>query len=153
MYTAPPAKTEPWGFQDAQHSIWRLEYWAQFFNVDSSDVVRRMYISVFPKDNFLDALNVNPDLWGPFWIPTSVIFAMFFTSSLSRGISAVLLGVPREYDFTMLSFAAGTVYLYVVVLSAFVFFSTRYFGSQPSLLEVFGIYGYSMTIWILVAVS
>ncbi|KAJ1676255.1 hypothetical protein EV182_008557, partial [Spiromyces aspiralis] len=149
-YTAPPVSGHDvlGTSQGDRSAMWRFSYWAQFFNVDSSDVVRRMYISVFPKDNFLDALNVNPDLWGPFWIPTSVIFAMFFTSSLSQGISAVIAGVPRDYDFTMLSFATGAVYLYVIALSTFVFFATRYFGSQPGLLEVFGIYGYSMTIWI-----
>ncbi|KAJ2721724.1 hypothetical protein GGI07_003780 [Coemansia sp. Benny D115] len=134
------------------HSIWHIEYWAQFFNVDSQDVVQRAYLAVVPKDSFLDVYNSNPDLWGTFWIPTSVIFAMFVTASLSQSIADSLAGTPREYDFTMLSFATFTIYVYVLSVGAFVYASTKYFGSQPGLMECFSVYGYSMSVWIPISV-
>ncbi|KAJ2841164.1 hypothetical protein GGI22_008015, partial [Coemansia erecta] len=48
--------------QSSGHSIWQVEYWAQYFNVDSQDVVQRSYLAIVPKDSFLDVYNSNPDL-------------------------------------------------------------------------------------------
>ncbi|KAJ1962303.1 hypothetical protein GGI12_002729 [Dipsacomyces acuminosporus] len=134
------------------YSVWRVEYWAQYFNVDSKDVVQRAFLAIVPKDSFLDVYNANPDLWGTFWIPTSVIFAMFVTASLSQSIAETLAGGKREYDFTMLSFASFTVYSYVLVVGTFVYLATKYFGSQPGLMECFSIYGYAMSVWIPISV-
>ncbi|KAJ2811703.1 hypothetical protein FBU31_004582 [Coemansia sp. 'formosensis'] len=145
----PPGSTEaPTG----GHSVWHTEYWAQYFNVDSSDVVQRSFLAVVPKDSFLDVYNANPDLWGTFWIPTSVIFAMFVTASLSQSIAVALAGQKREYDFTMLSFAVFTIYTYVLAIGTFVYLATKYFGSQPGLMECFSVYGYAMAVWIPISV-
>ncbi|KAI7834592.1 hypothetical protein BX661DRAFT_175128 [Kickxella alabastrina] len=134
------------------HSIWHTEYWTQYFNVDSQDVVQRSYLAVIPKDSFLDVYNANPDLWGTFWIPTSVIFIIFVTASLSQSIAAALAGKPHQYDFTMLSFATFTIYIYILSVGAFVYGATKYFGSQPGLLECLSVYGYAMTVWIPISV-
>ncbi|KAJ1818518.1 hypothetical protein GGH91_004084 [Coemansia sp. RSA 2671] len=134
------------------YSVWHTEYWSQYFNVDSSDVVQRSFLAVVPKDSFLDVYNANPDLWGTFWIPTSVIFAMFVTASLSQSIAVALSGQKREYDFTMLSFAVFTIYTYVLAIGTFVYLATKYFGSQPGLMECFSVYGYAMAVWIPISV-
>lgn len=149
-YQAPGAYPEP--SSSGTHALWHIEYWAKYFNVDSSDVVQRSFLAVVPKDSFLDVYNSNPDLWGTFWVPTSVIFAMFVTASLSQNIAQALAGQPRQYDFTMLSFAVFSIYAYVLVLGAFVYGMTKYFGSQPGLMECFSVYGYSMAVWIPISV-
>ncbi|KAJ2746292.1 hypothetical protein GGI20_001493 [Coemansia sp. BCRC 34301] len=147
-YQPPGSAETPTG----GYSVWHTEYWAQFFNVDSRDVVQRSFLAVVPKDSFLDVYNANPDLWGTFWIPTSVIFAMFVTASLSQSIAVALAGHKREYDFTMLSFAVFTIYTYVLAIGAFVYLATKYFGSQPGLMECFSVYGYAMAVWIPISV-
>ncbi|KAJ1898234.1 hypothetical protein IW146_004112 [Coemansia sp. RSA 922] len=161
MATGPAAATtaappyQPPGQGEAPsggYSVWRTEYWAQYFNVDSSDVVQRSFLAVVPKDSFLDVYNTNPDLWGTFWIPTSVIFAMFVTASLSQSIAVALAGQKREYDFSMLSFAVFTIYSYVLAIGTFVYLATKYFGSQPGLMECFSVYGYAMAVWIPISV-
>ncbi|KAI9504232.1 hypothetical protein BX070DRAFT_183296, partial [Coemansia spiralis] len=134
------------------YSMWNVEYWAQYFNVDSRDVVQRSFLAVVPKDSFLDVYNANPDLWGTFWIPTSVVFAMFVTASLSQNISEALAGRQREYDFTMLTFAVFTIYTYVIAVGSFVYVATKYFGSQPRLMECLSVYGYAMAVWIPISV-
>ncbi|KAJ2690262.1 hypothetical protein H4R19_006436, partial [Coemansia spiralis] len=134
------------------HSAWHVEYWAQYFNVDSRDVVQRTYLAVVPKDSFLDVYNANPDLWGTFWVPTSVIFAIFVTASLSQGIAEALAGAKREYDFTMLTFAVVTVYTYVFAVGSLVYGATKYFGSSPGLMECLSVYGYGMAVWIPISV-
>ncbi|KAJ1993408.1 hypothetical protein H4R33_000663 [Dimargaris cristalligena] len=137
----------------ANYALWQVEYYAQYFNVDSTNVLERMWQSVVPTRNFLDIIGPNPDLYGPFWIATTVIFAMFVTSSLSQSIVAYLHGGNRVYDFTTLSFAVFTVYPYLLLTSLGVWATTKYFGCQPSLLEVLSIYGYAFTVWIPIAIA
>lgn len=46
---------------------------------------------------------------GPFWVPTTLIFSLFLTSSLSTSISAYLAGDSYTYDFTRLGAAVSLV--------------------------------------------
>ncbi|KAJ1942962.1 hypothetical protein EC988_006357, partial [Linderina pennispora] len=39
--SAPYQAPATGGSDSAGYSVWRVEYWAQYFNVDSSDVVQR----------------------------------------------------------------------------------------------------------------
>ncbi|KAJ1926099.1 hypothetical protein IWQ60_004075 [Tieghemiomyces parasiticus] len=135
------------------HALWHVEYYAHFFNVDTTDVLERMWQSVLPSRNFLDLVGANPDLYGPFWIATTVIFAMFVTSSLAQSIVAFLHGGQRVYDFTTLSFAVFTVYPYLALMSLGVWGATKYFGCHPSLLEIVSVYGYAFTVWIPIAIA
>jgi hypothetical protein len=45
-------------------AFWKLEFYAQFFNVDTVDVLIRMKSAVLPTKNFLDVISANPDLYG-----------------------------------------------------------------------------------------
>jgi len=54
-----------------------LERYQVYFNVDTKDVLRRIYDSVFiPGDGvgFLEKTTHQPDFYGPFWICTTLIF-------------------------------------------------------------------------------
>ena len=130
-----------------------MEYYAQFFDVDTSQVMERCLKSMYPVGDFAqDTLNHQPDLYGPFWIATSVIFAVFVCSSLAGSLAAYMSGQPHVYDFTLLSFAVVVVYLYAFLCPALVWASTKYFGCQPNLLDIINYYGYGLTIWIPVSV-
>ncbi|OBZ82407.1 Protein YIPF1 [Choanephora cucurbitarum] len=129
--------------------VWSVEYYAQFFDVDTSQVMERCLKSMYPVGDFAqDTLNHQPDLYGPFWIATSVVFAVFVCSSLAGSLAAYMSGQPHVYDFTLLSFAVVVVYLYAFLCPALVWASTKYFGCQPSLLDIINYYGYGLTIWI-----
>lgn len=104
-------------------------------------------------DYAADTLQNQPDLYGPFWIATSVVFSVFVCSSLAGSLAAYIAGKPHVYDFTLLSFAVVVVYMYAFLCPALVWASTKYFGCQPSLLEIINYYGYGLTIWIPVSVS
>jgi hypothetical protein len=103
---------------------------------------------------FLDKISPNPDLYGPFWISTTVIFALFVTSSIAGSIYAYLDNKPYSYDMTLLSFAVSTVYFYATVMPGVVWGLGRYFG-VPNLrfFELVDLYGYGLAIWIPVSVS
>ncbi|OAD06422.1 hypothetical protein MUCCIDRAFT_155314 [Mucor lusitanicus CBS 277.49] len=129
--------------------IWSVEYYAQFFDVDTTQVIDRCVKSMYPVGDYAaDTLQNQPDLYGPFWIATSVVFSVFVCSSLAGSLAAYIAGKPHVYDFTLLSFAVVVVYMYAFLCPALVWASTKYFGCQPSLLEIINYYGYGLTIWI-----
>ncbi|OAA80838.1 Yip1 domain family [Akanthomyces lecanii RCEF 1005] len=131
--------------------LWSMSFYAQFFDVDTSAVLSRCWAALFPRDNFLDVLDGNPDLYGPFWIATTVVLILFLGGSISQWL-ATRGTVPFAYDFRLLSGAAGLVYGYTLVIPIVLFLALRYFGSESAnLLECWALYGYSNLIWIPVA--
>ncbi|KAJ3200855.1 hypothetical protein HDU82_008561 [Entophlyctis luteolus] len=61
----PPAAQAPQPQNaSAQSAFWTIEYYARYFDVDTTDVVQRVIAALIPKDNFLDKISSNPDLYG-----------------------------------------------------------------------------------------
>lgn len=96
-------------------------------------------------------LEGNPDLYGPFWIATTVVLILFLTGTISKYLS--YNGKDHfEYDFRLLSGAAGLIYGYTAVIPIILWGALRWFGSESAnLLECWALYGYSNLIWIPVA--
>ncbi|KAG0059464.1 hypothetical protein BGZ89_000386 [Linnemannia elongata] len=138
--------------QAAKSPIWSLAYYSRFFDVDTNQVMERLFASVIPKDNFLEVMGGSPDLYGPFWVATTVIFVLFVTSSIVDSINAYINGTTYQYNIFQMTFAFGTIYTYAFLVPLLVWGATKYFGCQPDLLEMFALYGYAMTIWIPVSV-
>ncbi|RKP12259.1 hypothetical protein BJ684DRAFT_296, partial [Piptocephalis cylindrospora] len=97
---------------------------------------------------FLHLIENHPDLYGPFWIPTTVIFLLFVTSSLAGSMAAFLSGKTWSYDVTLLSLALSTIYTYVAVMPLGLWGATKYLGSPVSLVQLMSIYGYGQIAWI-----
>ncbi|ORZ06983.1 hypothetical protein BCR41DRAFT_378732 [Lobosporangium transversale] len=138
--------------QDTGRSIWSAAYYQRFFDVDTSQVMERLFASVVPKDNFLEVMGGSPDLYGPFWVATTVIFVLFVTGSIVDSINAYLSGATYSYDIFQMTFAFGTIYTYAFLVPLMVWGATKYFGCQPDLLEMLALYGYALTIWIPVSI-
>ncbi|KAG0220980.1 hypothetical protein BGX31_010327 [Mortierella sp. GBA43] len=137
--------------QAVNRPIWSVEYYAKFFDVDTNQVLERCMASVIPKENFLNVMGGNPDLYGPFWVATTVVFVLFVSSSIVDSINAYRSSLPYLYDFHQLTFAFGTIYMYAFAVPALIWGATKYFGCQPDLLEMLALYGYGLTIWVPVA--
>ncbi|KAF9962667.1 hypothetical protein BGZ65_008571 [Modicella reniformis] len=138
--------------QNVNKPIWSIAYYTRFFDVDTSQVLERCFASVIPKDNFLEVMGGSPDLYGPFWIATTVIFVLFVTSSIVDSINAYINKTPYSYNFFHMTFAFGTIYTYAFLVPLLVWGATKYFGCQPNLLEMLALYGYALTIWIPVSI-
>ncbi|KAF9107257.1 hypothetical protein BGX27_008809 [Mortierella sp. AM989] len=138
--------------QNENKPIWSLGYYSKFFDVDTNEVMERCFASVLPKDNFLEVMGGNPDLYGPIWIATTVIFVLFVTSSIVDSINAYINKTPYSYDIFQLTFAFGTIYTYAFLVPLMIWGATKYFGCQPDLLEMLALYGYALTIWVPVAI-
>ncbi|MCJ1298536.1 hypothetical protein MMC08_001326 [Hypocenomyce scalaris] len=147
----PATTSTPSGLGSSKRYLWTLSFYAQFFDVDTAEVLRRCQTSLYPRSNFLDILDGNPDLYGPFWIATTVVMILFLTGT----ISSYLAGRSEkhfEYDFRLLSGAAGLVYGYTGVIPIALWGVLRWSGSEgASVLECWALYGYANLIWIPVA--
>lgn len=114
-------------------------------------MVKRCWAAIFPRANFLDVLEGNPDLYGPFWIATTVVVILFLTGT----ISAYLAHTGKNhfvYDFSLLSGAAGLIYGYTLVIPIGLWGALKWFGSESAnVMECLALYGYANIIWIPVA--
>lgn len=152
------------GFGIFNTSIFSLQYYLQFFDVDSDQVLTRCIqaLNPFDKRPFLSALDAEvggdlaetPDMYGPFWICTTVVFVLFFASTLVGLLFSSWQGVKYEYKFDLLTGAAGLMYGYTVVVPTVLWLGLRYYslGMHVGLLELICLYGYANVTWIPVAI-
>ncbi|KAF8863190.1 Yip1-domain-containing protein [Acephala macrosclerotiorum] len=145
----PPPATSSSG--SSKRFLWTLSFYTQFFDIDTNSVLSRCWAAIYPRANFLDVLEGNPDLYGPIWIATTVVFILFLGGTISK----YLVETTSDhfvYDFRLLSGAAGLIYGYTLVIPIALFLALKYFGSESAnLLECWALYGYSNLIWIPVA--
>lgn len=100
-----------------------------YFDVDTPTVLERSWRTLYPKDDYLNiTVNNQPDLYGPFWVPSTLVFALFLSSSLSSSIQAYLAGNAYNYDFTALSVAVTVVYIYSLAVPVAMWAVIRYWA-------------------------
>lgn len=147
-----PSRVQP-AMGSEKHYLWSLDFYARFFDVDTSEVLRRCWAALFPKSNFLDLLEGNPDLYGPLWITTTVVLILFLSSTI-QGFLANSQDIAYTYNFDLLSGAAGLMYGYSILVPTSLWGVLRYYGCETvNLLECLCLYGYSNLIWIPVAIA
>lgn len=128
---------------------WRNWPWSQ--------VLKRCYTTLIPTaaSTYL-SVHLNPaDLYGPFWTLTTLVFALFLSSSLGASIAKYLSthGTPYDYDFQLLSIAVSLVYAYGLALPIILWVALRYLGvGEWSVVEAIAVWGYGQFVWIPVAV-
>lgn len=119
-------------------------------------VLMRCLTTMLPTSpSYLTAhVTPSPDLYGPFWTLTTLIFALFVFSSLASSIVSYLSSTPITYDFQLLSMAMGIVYVYGVGVPFALWGILKYLGvPEWGLVEAWSIWGYGMFVWIPVTVG
>lgn len=146
------------GGQKPSGSFWTFEYYQSFFNVDTMQVLDRVKGSVmpFPGRSFVrHHLKNNPDLYGPFWICTTLVFSVAISGNLSTFLSQA--GDPSYHyrpQFHKVTIAAVVIFLYawLVPIALWGFLMWRQGGERLvgvySFLETVCVYGYSLFIYI-----
>lgn len=140
---------------NSSSSWFSIAYFAQFFDVDTSEVVGRLknaMLFVFQQDRFIDSLSEKPDFYGPFWLASSVACTIFAVSSLLDTISSNLAGVPISYNFDQIWTSLLSVYGYSFGVPCLLYIVLRYLGANPVLLEFVGVYGYGLISWVVVVI-
>ncbi|KAG7169910.1 YIPF1-like [Homarus americanus] len=148
---------EPAGLK-AGASFWTFDFYQQFFDVESKQVGDRILWSMVPKPgvSYLQSyIRPNPDLYGPFWICTTLAVTTAITGNLAN-----YLATPTNetyvwrYEFRKVTFAASAIFAYAWLIPLAVWGLLVWRGSRAkiSLLELLCIYGYSLAIFVPVSV-
>ncbi|KAJ7452271.1 hypothetical protein FB451DRAFT_1145336 [Mycena latifolia] len=136
--------------------FWTVEYYQSYFDVDTKTVLRRCTATLLPSTTDFLSSHLNPaDLYGPFWTATTLVLALFLSSSLGASVSSYLSapGTPYAYDFGLLSAAAGLVYAYALALPVLLWAALRWMGvGEWGVVEAIAVWGYGMFVWIPVAI-
>ncbi|NXT58290.1 YIPF1 protein, partial [Pluvianellus socialis] len=152
--------------QKQPRNFWTFEFYQAFFDVDTRQVLERIKGSVMPlpgKNFVRHRLRNNPDLYGPFWICATLVFALAISGNLShlaeKRTAPAFRYSPHFHNVTI---AATLIYCYawLVPLALWGFLRWRQSrgASTYSFLETVCVYGYSLsayvpTAWLLLAVA
>jgi hypothetical protein len=101
-----------------------------------------------PLHHFTAAFQARPDLYGPFWITTTLIFLIGMSSNLASWLAFVKTTEKPvwQYDFTLVTLSTTLIYGYALVLPVAVWFLFKYWQIPIALLSLLCLYGYSMTV-------
>jgi hypothetical protein len=72
-----------------------LNHLKPYFDVSTKSVIKRLLLSLIPfNKKFFNEFNEKPDLYGPFWVITTLIATLFISSNVARFINW-----PKDTDF------------------------------------------------------
>ncbi|XP_055348311.1 protein YIPF1-like [Paramacrobiotus metropolitanus] len=138
------------------HPVWTWKFWQSFFDVDTSEVLRRMFLSFVPYPKYLKSESVEafigakPDLYGPFWIGSTLVFIIAVLGNIASYFHNRGENFSWEYDFKTVSAAAITVFVYIWVVPL-ILWTVLWWMKMHGNLKLSGalcLYGYSMCIYI-----
>jgi len=138
---------------DGAASFWSITYYQPLFDVDTLQVVNRIKGSLLPrpKGAFWELIGANPDLYGPFWIATTLIFTMAMTGNLASYFATVDK-TGWTYNFNQLTLAGSVIYAYVTLLPLLFWMLLRYYEASKKLVDVLCIYGYTLAVFVPISV-
>eukprot|EP00298_Acanthocystis_sp_HF-20_P008961 c18016_g1_i1.p1 GENE.c18016_g1_i1~~c18016_g1_i1.p1 ORF type:complete len:249 (+),score=66.03 c18016_g1_i1:72-818(+) len=121
-------------------SCWNITYYRPYFNVNTKDVLERLICVWIPTRNWEITIKQNPDLYGPFWISTTLIFTI--------AVIANFIGflVDQTYtDFTNVTVGATLIYGYVFAVPICLCLILWCIDTKISPTSLFCAYGYGLT--------
>lgn len=127
-------------------SLLCLTYLRPYFNITSLDVFKRLLFSLIPFNvKFYDISTDHPDLYGPFWIYTFLIFIISASGSLSRYFQG---NKVLNFFETFVPVAAAVIYGMGFITPLIMVIIMKCFGADNSYVSAVCIYGYSYTVFI-----
>ncbi|KAB0800141.1 hypothetical protein PPYR_08021 [Photinus pyralis] len=146
-------------------AFWTLNYYQQFFDVDTSEVVERLWSSVIPKGNKLmsNQIKLKPDLYGPFWISMTLIFTIAISGNVASYLQHANEQYHWKYNFHLVSYASTAIVIYVSIIPLVLWGLLKWTIESSELeqlveetistpLELACVYGYSLFIYIPVSI-
>ncbi len=140
------------------HSRLSIKRYRGFFDVTTREVGSRICRSLlFWKNDFLDRLDHNPDLYGPFWIASTLVFV-----SAAAANTAGYIAHRQEssssgwyYDVDKVFGSLAIFFGYVGGVGMLSWAGMKYFNGStaPSLATIWCIYGYALSIFVPISVA
>jgi protein YIPF1/2 len=132
-----------------------LTTYQQYFDVDTVQVVDRLRRALSVKNEMFFENDMRPDMYGPFWLCTTLVFVM----AAAGNLGSLLSFVPSEdeqvftYNFSKLTVATSLLYGYCLVVPVTGWFASKLLMTEPfSLTELICIYGYSLAVYVPAAI-
>jgi len=131
--------------------IYSIAYYQKFFDVDTADVGSRLSKAMLPfNTQFIEEIAPNPDLYGPFWVSTTLIFSMAAAGNFANYLqSDGGTDMVWSYDFNKVTLAACIIYGYALLLPLLINCTAMYFTDGVGFVQLVCVYGYSLTVFIL----
>ncbi|XP_061348478.1 uncharacterized protein LOC133293872 [Gastrolobium bilobum] len=141
------------GSDEPQQSGWIRTFtvaaYKPYFDIDTSDVVERIIDSLLPfRGTFNEKTATNPDLYGPFWICTTLIFVAASIGTFVTYIAHKVKNKEWDYDINMVTWSAGLFYGYVTIVPLCLYVILKYFSAPAGLVQLLCLYGYSLFVFI-----
>ncbi|KAI4299515.1 hypothetical protein L6164_032968 [Bauhinia variegata] len=136
-------------FEQQPANNWRgvfsVSSYSVYFNVDTDIVLNRLISSMNPVGgDFFSKIDANPDLYGHIWISTTLVFIL---ASLGN-LATYLMRTSWSFDVSYVNMAACSIYGYAIVVPLAYYFLLQYLGSSASLVRLWCMWGYSLSIFI-----
>ncbi|KAK3422546.1 hypothetical protein EUGRSUZ_G02991 [Eucalyptus grandis] len=148
---AGPSET----FEQQPASNWRgvfnISSYTQYFNVDTDIVLNRLLASLFPTGgDFFSKIDANPDLYGPIWISTTLIFVIAALGNCATYLMEKNSDASTSWSFDVgyVNLAVWSIYGYAIVVPLGFYFLLKYLESNASLIGFWCMWGYSLFIFI-----
>lgn len=121
--------------------IWHVTYYRPYFDVDTFQVLNRIKKALLPirSESFFD--NEQPDLYGPFWLATTLIFVINLVSSVESYILDTDTWSDRAANLVI---AASLIYSLLALVPFLCYCILSQSGSTMGLIELISLYGYSL---------
>ena len=120
-----------------------LNYFRQYFRITTKEVEQRIISSFKPYNSkFYEEASNNPDLYGPFWIYTTLIFVIASGGSLSKYFNG---DYSKNYFQSFVRSAGSLIYIFGFGLPFLIMGYIKFIGEVISYFYLLCIYGYSFS--------
>jgi len=131
--------------------VFSINYWQNYFDVNQFEIKDRLLGSLNPvSPAFATALGEKPDLYGPFWITSFLIFLLTITGNFTEVISSHALGYSTSdlYNFENIGVAVSVCYGALITFPPLFVAVNKGMGSELQMMYAICVYGYSNTIFV-----
>ncbi|EGG18851.1 Yip1 domain-containing protein [Cavenderia fasciculata] len=137
--------------QDKKYSFWQVPYYRFLFNVDTVEVGQRLLRSMMPiKFSFFNLIKENPDLYGPVWVSTSLVFIIAISANLNEYFQTD--HTLWKADIQKVVYSAIAIYGYSFVVPFILWAVFKWMKLGLRLIDMACIYGYSLFIFVPISV-
>jgi hypothetical protein len=117
-----------------------------YFDIKTEDIKKRLIASLNPMNRqFLDLYKEKPDLYGPFWILTTLVVVFSISGNLARYET---MGEENfTYNFKIIPKAFATLFIAAALIPFGITMAVKFLGtgSEIHILYAVGVYSYSYT--------
>lgn len=132
------------------------QFWSEYFDIDQIELTARLKASINPRSSeLIEKIHQKPDLYGPFWICTTLIFTLTVSQSLFGVIVDIFTAskTPEtEFDFNKINLAISVVYGAFFIFPLIFILANKVFGSNVPVIKSASIYGYSFVVFVIASI-